>query len=352
MAAQGIMKPAMYCAAIANVFNIIANYVFIYSLGLGYAGAPIATALGRWLSFLLLCLWTRMSGLYRTTWVNFSFRLLVEERALLLQFIKLGTAGGVALLFELWAFELTTLLASYLGELYLAAHVILLNVCTFSFMMPLGISVAASVRSANLLGEGNGLQARFSTIIAIACGASLMTLNGCIIYALRNVIAHAYTDDSDTIALVAQTAPYGAAFQIFDGTFTVSSGVLRGIGRHRAGAVMSGIGFYVLGVPLAYVFAFHTSIGFQGLWLGVCTGLFTMSCLVVGFLFCWVKWKKEAMLAIERMRKIKQEEGNACAGPDTASSVDKEMDEVTLLDHEVDASGGDDEVPADQDVQL
>eukprot|EP00762_Andalucia_godoyi_P002375 ANDGO_02822.mRNA.1 putative transporter C11D3.06 len=307
-ACQGVMKPAMYCAVVANIVNIGANYLLIYAMELGFSGAPIATSISKWASVVALALWIKRKKLYVATWVPFSMSAIWKEKVLFKQFLKLGTAGGVGLLFELWAFELSTILASYLGEVCLAAHVILLNVCTFSFMMPLGISVGGAVRSANLLGQGLGSEARFSSKLSIMSGATVMFVNGIIIFSCRHYIGYIYTTDEATIALVAATAPFGAAFQIFDGTFTVSSGILRSMGRHREGAIMAAVGFYVLGVPLGYVFAFHTAIGFPGLWIGLIIGLSTMSALLLTFLFWRTNWKHESELAIMRMKECTKEQ--------------------------------------------
>lgn len=91
--------------------------------------------------------------------------------------------------------------------------------------------------------------------------------------ACKNVFGKAYTDDRDVVALVSHVMPYVAAFQVADGLVGSNGGTLRALGKQHLGAVINGVSYYIIGLPLGIYLAFH-GWGLTGLWLGSCLALF------------------------------------------------------------------------------
>lgn len=284
--ARSIVAPTLWVTLIANLLNAGFNYVLIHGeLGfprLGLTGAGVATGLTRTLLFVLLALVIWRGRLYVGAWRPWS-RLALAPRGLG-QIFALGLPVGVQLGLEMWAFQLATLFAGWLGEKQLAAHVVALNLASMSFMVPLGISMAAVTRVGNLLGAGRPQAAQRAAWVALGMGAGVMCVAAVSFVLLRGWLPRVYTADLEVLAVAATLLPIAGAFQLFDGTQVVGGGILRGMGRTRPAAVFNLFGYYVLGLPVAYYLAFAVGMGVTGIWWGLTLGLM----VVAGSLVLWV----------------------------------------------------------------
>lgn len=272
---RGIVRPTMVLALAANVFNALANWVLVFGhLGIaarGIQGAGLATGSTRVVMALALAaiIWRRglthegWHGFPREAWSWRGFR----------EILGFGAPVGVQLSLEIWAFETATLLAGSMGELSIAAHTIVLNVASVSFMVPLGVSQAAVTRVGNLLGAGAPRQARRAAWVSLVLGAGVMSVSAALFVAARHAIGRLYTDDVEVIALAASVFPVAAAFQLFDGTQVVGAGILRGMGSTRPAALFNFVGFYLMALPLGAYLAFRRHLGLVGLWWGLALGL-------------------------------------------------------------------------------
>ncbi|MBL8972342.1 MAG: MATE family efflux transporter [Myxococcales bacterium] len=284
--ARSIVAPTLWVTLVANLLNAGFNYVLIHGeLGfprLGLTGAGVATGLTRTLLFVLLALVIWRGRLYVGAWRPWS-RLALAPRGLG-QIFALGLPVGVQLGLEMWAFQLATLFAGWLGEKQLAAHVVALNLASMSFMVPLGISMAAVTRVGNLLGAGRPQAAQRAAWVALGMGAGVMCVAAVSFVLLRGWLPRVYTEDLEVLAVAATLLPIAGAFQLFDGTQVVGGGILRGMGRTRPAAVFNLLGYYVLGLPVAYYLAFAVGMGVTGIWWGLTLGLM----VVAGSLVLWV----------------------------------------------------------------
>jgi MATE family multidrug resistance protein len=281
-----LVRPAMYVMLLANVVNVVANWALIFGhLGfpaLGLLGAGIATSVVRICMLGGLLVWVRVARLHEGAWRPWSRAAL--DRAGLRHVLALGVPVFVQLSLEIWAFSGSTLLAGYLGVTALAGHTIVLNVASLSFMVPLGISIAASTRVGNLIGGGDSGGVQRAARVAFVMGGGVMALAGLALLLLRRELAELYTPDEAVIAVCVAVLPIAAAFQIFDGLQVVACGVLRGIGRTRPAAWANLVGYWVLALPLGAWLAFRTDAGVPGIWLGLAAGL----ALVATTLVTWV----------------------------------------------------------------
>jgi len=283
---RSIVAPTLWVTLIANLLNVACNWVLIHGeLGfprLGLTGAGIATGVTRTLMFVMLALAIWRGGLHRGAWQPWSGAAL--DPAGLRRIVVLGLPVGLQLGLEMWAFQVATLMAGWLGEAELAAHTVVLNLASMAFMLPLGISMAAVTRVGNLLGAGQPRAAQRAAWVALGMGAGVMCGSALGFVVLRGWLPRVYTGDAEVLALAAVLLPIAGAFQLFDGTQVVGGGVLRGMGRTRPAALFNLLGYYVLGLPVAYYLAFEAGLGVTGIWWGLTVGLMAVALLLVAWI--------------------------------------------------------------------
>jgi MATE family multidrug resistance protein len=254
--------------------NALLNWMFIWGrLGapaLGLAGSGVATLLARSAAVGFIALWLRRE---RTTgggleWARF--------RAML----AMGVPAGGSLLFESGAFAAAALMMGWLGATALAAHQIALSCAALTFMVPLGLSMAASIRISKALGGGRREALR-------AIGFGVLVLSGLIMLAFAIVflsagtlLARGFTADPAVISLAAQLLGVAALFQLFDGTQVVASGALRGLTDVKVPTVITFVAYWLVSLPLGYGLAFHTGLGPRGVWIGLASGLASAAVLL------------------------------------------------------------------------
>jgi len=223
--------------------------------------------------------------LHAGAWVPWSRAAL--SAAELRKILALGIPVGVQTSLEVWAFSGAALLAGRLGATALAAHSIVLNMAALSFMMPLGVSLAAATRVGNLLGARRPDDAQRAAWVAIGLGAGVMAVSALVFVAFRHWLPRLYTPDAEVIALSATILPIAAAFQLFDGAQVAGCGVLRGMGRTRPAALFNLISYWLLGLPLGAWLGLRAGLGLAGIWWGLCLGLAVVATLLVFF----IRWR-------------------------------------------------------------
>lgn len=293
--AQGIYRPGTYVLLVTSPLNALLNYLFIHTLDFGLYGAPIATGISYWLSFLLLVAYTAfIRG--KECWNGFHPRRAVANTRL---FAKLAFLGVIHIGTEWWAFEIVALAAGRLGTIPLAAQSVIMSLDQTINTIPFGLGVAESVRLGNLLGSQDSRGARRSAhcaaLLSVFFGAIILT----ILLSARNVIGGLFNDDIRVSSLVAEVIPYVALFQIADGLNGSCGGALRGMGRQWVGALVNCTSYYAGALPGGIYLAFH-GWGLPGLWMGQCVALSLVGLLewiVVGL----SNWDSEAQKAVGRL---------------------------------------------------
>lgn len=283
---RGIVAPGLWVTVVANLLNALFNWALIFGhLGfpaLGLVGAGIATGITRSLMFILLGLLVWRARLYDGAWLAWS-RAAVDRRGLV-EILGHGVPVGLQLGLEVWAFQGATVLAGWLGDAELAAHTVALNLASLSFMVPLGIGIAAVTRVGNLIGAGDRRAAQRAAWVALAMGAAVMTVSAVTFVSLRHALPGLYTDDPAVLALAAAALPIAGTFQLLDGTQVVGGGILRGMGRTRPAALFNLVGYYAIGLPVGYWLAFEAGMGLPGIWWGLTIGL----AVVAASLVAWI----------------------------------------------------------------
>jgi multidrug resistance protein, MATE family len=272
---RALMAPATWVMWIGNALHVPLNALLIFGgLGipaLGLQGAAISSSITT--LFLVVCLafWIRVFRLHEGAhrrWDRESF-----SRSGVLQVARLGLPIGLQMSLEAWAFTLATVMAGWIGVGAVASHQIALNLAALAFMVPLGVSQGASTRVGNLIGAGDAAGLRRAVGAALLLGAGVMALSAASFAIFRRELPLLYSDDLVVAAAAAQIMPLAAAFQLSDGLQVVAGGVLRGMGRPDASAIVNLVGYYAFTLPLAYALGFWAGLGLWGIWLALCVGL-------------------------------------------------------------------------------
>jgi len=259
--------------------NALFNWLFIWGHwglpALGLTGSGVATLLARSLAVAVLGLWLRRAP-------NFAAVRAAREkgaesagvdgrrfRALL----GIGVPAAGSLLFESGAFAAAALMMGWISATALAAHQIALSCAAFTFMFPLGLSIAASLRLSRALGEGRRDALRAIGFGAVGLGSGLMLTFAAVFALAGDWLARGFTADADVIALAARLLVVAAVFQLFDGGQVVGSGVLRGLADVKVPTAITFFAYWVVSLPGAYLLAFHTALGPVGIWIGLAAGL-------------------------------------------------------------------------------
>lgn len=275
--AHGRMTEGAVAMVVGNLVNLPLNVVLVY----GFAGIPALGVTGSaWATVIARVV---MGGI--VLWFG---------RDQLVAAWRAGTGAGLAsaltvartcvavalqMALEVWAFTGTTFLVGAFGKTAVAAHMVALNLTGVSFMVPLGISMAAATRVGNHLGAGR----RWGTtaVVAVAVGATCMSLSALLYASFPGLLVGIYTNQPEVIALAVTMLPIAAVFQLFDGTQVVAFGVLRGAGDTRVPMLANLVGYYVIGLPLGWYLAHFAGYGPRGLWFGLVAGLATVASLLL-----------------------------------------------------------------------
>ena len=295
---RGILGPQVVVIVLANLGNALFNWTLIFgALGapkLGLVGAGIATGLTRTAMFFALLLAFRVRSLHVGAWVPWSRA--AFERAGIAEILRYGVPIGIQLTLEVGAFGVSTLMAGNLGRAEAAAHVIVLNMASLSFMVPMGISFAAVTRIGNLIGARKPLRAQHAARVAFGMGGVTMGVFALAFLLGRRWLPGLYGAEPEVLALCVAILPIAAAFQVFDGLQVVGSGVLRGMGKTQPAAWFNFVGYWILALPLAWWMAFRRGAGLQGVWWGLAIAL----ALVAAALLVWVSRRGPAQTALRQ----------------------------------------------------
>lgn len=284
---RGAARPALWVVGIGNAVNVLGNTLFMHGFGpvpaLGPAGSGWSTTLVRWVMlFALLAFADRERAALRRAWRELTdLRMLSDMVA---RTLPVGFQWGT----EMWSFHVGFLISGWFGPVATAGHAIAGMLCGISFMVPVGISAAASARVGNLIGAGEDWQtaARVAVRLGSAwglCAAALFWL------APGFLVDQVVSDAPDIRALAITLLPFAAAFQVFDATQGVLFGVLRGANDTSVPTAANLVGYWVIGVPVGAWLALYGGLEVRGVWVGYCVGLAMVTALLL--------WRLEQVIA-------------------------------------------------------
>ena len=275
------LRPILFSVIVANLINVVCNWLFITGkLGapaLGVNGSALASVVGR-TSLPLLLLWSGRDVLLP----------LLRERdpllfdvAPLIAMLRIGLPVGVQYLLEVGVFNAVALLMGMQATTSLAAHQVAISLASFTFMMPLGIGAAAAVLVGQAIGRGDAPAARRAAVAALTAGVVVSTVTTIVFLAVPRLLASAYVTEATVIALAATLIPLAGVFQLFDGIQAIAGGALRGAADTRAAMIANILGFWAIGLPLGLFLAFRVGMGPAGLWWGLVAGLAAVAAVLL-----------------------------------------------------------------------
>ena len=271
----GYTKQAMYITILANILNIILNYVFIFGkLGIepmGLFGAGLATLISRIIMAILMVLFVYLNHRFAAYWKEFSFGNF--SPALIKTNLKLGIPMAFQLIFEVTTFGIAVIMIGWISDTAQAAHNIALNMASITYMIALGISAAAMIRVGNQLGKKDYKTMRDVALTCYIMAIGFMAVAGIIFIAGRFYFPTLYIDDAEVIQQAARLLIVAGLFQLSDGIQVIGLGSLRGMSDVKIPTMLTLIAYWGIGLPLGYVLGFTFKHGAMGVWYGLLAGL-------------------------------------------------------------------------------
>ncbi len=277
--AHGNTRPILVAILVANVVNVAGTLWLVFGgfgvRAMGPVGSGIATCIARFVMALGL-----LVSAWRDLRAYFRWEPGVASSRAMLQVLRLGTPAAIQILLEFGVFALIGLAMGNIGAVPLAAHQVALNIASLTYMVPLGIGTAGSVLVGRAIGAGRPDDARRAASAALTVGVGFMGVSAAVFLLAPGLVARAYTNDANVIAVAATLIPLAGIFQVFDGTQCVSIGLLRGTGDTRTPMLVNLVGYWFVGLPLSLWFGRTLHHGPVGLWWGLVAGLAAVATIV------------------------------------------------------------------------
>jgi len=277
-------KYAMWATILANILNVVLNYLLIFGKfgfpELGIIGAAIGTLISRVVMLIFMWLLLRSKDKFKPYLERFSFNNI--KKRTLKKIIDLGFPSALQMLFEVAVFTAAIWLSGVLGKNPQAANQIALNLSSMTFMVAMGLGVAAMIRVGNQKGLKN-----FTELRRIAISIFFLTILLDIVFALIFMIFNEdlpkmYVDQHDVvnqldnfevITIAAKLLLVAAVFQISDGLQVVVLGALRGLQDVKIPTFITFIAYWIIGFPICYYLGKEEVYGSVGIWIGLLAGL-------------------------------------------------------------------------------
>lgn len=299
---SALERPAVVMALSAT--GIAINALASWSLIFGKFGLPalgmVGGGLGSVVTWLLLCLalalfirFDRRFRRYRLygRWWRFD-----SERTA--KMAKLGWPIGLTMALEMGVFALAAYFMGWIGESAVAAHAVALQIAALTFMIPLGLGQAATVRVGLALGRKDDAGITRAGWTAWALGVGFMGAMALLIWLFPRPMVTAFLADVPAnravIALAVQFLLVAAAFQLADGAQVIGAGMLRGLHDTRVPLLFALVGYWVVGLGIGAWLAFGKDWRGVGIWTGLAAGLAAVAALML-----W-RWMNRKGLGLTR----------------------------------------------------
>ncbi|MBQ0786497.1 MAG: MATE family efflux transporter [Oceanihabitans sp.] len=281
----------MYATILANVINVVLNYVFIFGKfgfpELGIIGAAYGTLASR--IVMVIYLWWLLKGKEKSKNYVTNIKFFVLESSMLKKLISLGAPSAMQMFFEVAIFTSAIWLSGLLGKNPQAANQIALNLSSMTFMIAMGLSVASMVRVGNQKGLKNYVDLRRIAFSLFLLGTIFATCFALLFFAFHDQLPKLYVDlddatnliDNTEVVAIASKLMFAAAiFQISDSIQVVVLGALRGLHDVKIPTIITFISYWLVGFPVSWFLGKEDAYASFGIWLGLLAGLTTASILL------------------------------------------------------------------------
>jgi MATE family multidrug resistance protein len=276
-----------------TIVTVVLNYVLMYGLvhgayglpAMGLAGAGVAWTISMWFKCICLAIYTGL--LFVKQKLVFPGRSWFHGWWHVGALIRLGLPVGGIVALESGLFAAVSLMSGALGTKELASYQMMMAWIAIPFVISLGFSEAAMVRVSYWAGAKDGPAARQAGNLGMVIGVAIPLVLISIPVFVPRVITDTFLSPgsvgyTEIAALVVELLLIAAVFQVFDGLQAIASHALRGLQDAVIPLVIAGTGYWLIGLGLAYAFAFPLGFGVFGLWWGSAIGI-----AFVGTLLAW-----------------------------------------------------------------
>jgi MATE family multidrug resistance protein len=273
-------RPVTAIALGGVALNIGSNYVLMFGkLGfpaMGLVGTGWASSVVMWTNFGVLTAYTMRTRRYA------SYRIFSKlgrpDSHYFRELFRIGWPIGASMGVEMSLFMIAVMMMGWIGTAQLAAHQVAIQCAAFTFMVPLGIGMASSVRVGQAVGAGDREGVRRAGLVGIGLAVSFMSLTAVLFWTAPRAVISLYLDleqasNAPVVDIAVTLLGIAAVFQVFDGVQVSAMGALRGLKDTHRPMVLAMIAYWPVGLVLAYVLAFVVHLEEIGLWWGLVSGL-------------------------------------------------------------------------------
>ena len=281
-------RAAMYSTLVGNVINVILNFILIFGFWifpkLGVEGAAIGTLISRLFMLTFIIFYLKLHKKL-SKYIKRFFPSKIEIKRVK-KILYLGLPSALHSFFEIAFFISAVWMSGFIGKNSQAANQIALNLSSMTYMVALGVGVAAMIRVGNQRGMMNFRKLRevaISTILLII----IIDIFFCLIFLIFNdLLPLLYLDPTDpsnlndvneVLNIASKLLIVAGIFQLFDGIQAVVLGALRGMQDVNKPAIIIFFSYGILGFPISYYLGFYSSLAIVGIWIGLLSGLFFSS---------------------------------------------------------------------------
>jgi len=292
---------ALVIVFLAVGFNVLANWTFMFgNLGfpaMGIAGSGLATSLSSLLMFVGMAAVVMLQPKFRR--YSLFGRFWRPDWPRFVGLLRLGLPIAGIMAFEVTIFNAAALFMGMIGASSLAAHAIAMQIASISFMVPLGLSQAVTVRVGLAFGARDAAGISRAGWTAFVMGVGFMALAALLMVFFPHLLIGAFIDLNDpanatVVGLAVSFLAFAGLFQVVDGAQSVTSGMLRGLHDTKIPMILAAIGYWGVGLPLGVLLAFPLGLNGIGIWIGLSCGL-----AVVAVLLLW-RWLRRDRLDLTR----------------------------------------------------
>ena len=274
----------MYATVVANIINVIINYILIFGMlgfpKLGIIGAAIGTLISRIIMFVFL-FYMLMDKKIIYNYMS-DLKSFIYDKFMIKEILSLGFPTSLQMFFEVGLFTTAIWLSGLLGEIPQSANQIVLNISSMTFMVASGLSVSAAIRAGNQKGLKNYQELKRISLSILLLGIYFASFFALGIYILRDYLPYIYIDidnqenlieNIELVKIASKLFIIVAIFQLFDSAQVIILGTLRGMQDVKIPTVIVFIAYWIVGFPISFILGDESSMAETGIWIGLLCGL-------------------------------------------------------------------------------
>jgi len=271
----GNTKIAMWVTLSGNAINIIFNYLLIFGKfgfpAMGVEGAGLATFIARVAMALTFLVVVFGHPALKKFTRYFSWKRIHFPALKSLIFTGFPISGQLVV--EVLAFSLSAIMIGWINEVNLAAHQVVLQMASATFMISLGVGSACTIRISHQFGSKHYKATRMASIASLHLVSVFMAITAIFFIVFRYQIPAWFSSDPEVISIAAQLFIIAGLFQLFDGWQQVGLSTLRGLADVTFAMIIAFVSYIVISLPIGYLFGFVWQLGSVGVWIGLNIGL-------------------------------------------------------------------------------